>query len=106
LLILIFSKNERSFKMSVSYAIRSEVNAQVVIWAICGALYQMAKGAQRVAACLLACLPALWVALQVVTKASVLVAVIVGCVVGAVMYPAIVVGVFGVWCALMVSKPK
>jgi hypothetical protein len=106
LLILIFSKNERSFKMSVSYAIRNEVNAQVIIWAICGALYQTAKGAQRFAAYLLACLPALLVALQVGAKTMVLVTVIVGCVVMAAAYPAIVVGVFGVWCALMVSKPR
>jgi hypothetical protein len=92
--------------MSVSYAISSEINTQVIIWAICGALYQTAKGAQRFAAYLLGCLPALWVAVQVASKASVLVAVVVGCVAIAAMYPAIVVGVFGVWCALMASKPK
>ena len=92
--------------MSVSYSIRSEVNAQVIIWAICGALYQTAVSAQRFAAYLLSLLPALWVALQVVSKATVLVAVLVGAVMVAAMQPAIVVGVFGVWCALMVSKPK
>jgi hypothetical protein len=89
-----------------SYTIRSEVNSQVILWTVAAAIYATAKGSQRLAAYLVSRAPALFVAMQVAVKVAVLVAVIVGAVACAAMYPAAIVGVFGVWVALMASKPK
>jgi uncharacterized membrane protein YuzA (DUF378 family) len=92
--------------MSVSYMIRNEVNFQTILWDSAIAVYRLARLIVSIATWLATCGPAALAALQVGVKATVLVAVLVGCVAMAAMQPAIVVGVFGVWCALMVSKPK
>jgi hypothetical protein len=101
--------------MYTSFAVSERINAQVIIWAAAGAIYTAAHYLRNIVelVVILAHMMTFEVswepvasAATVAIKSMVLVAVIVGCVVGAVMYPAIVVAVFGVWCALMVSKPK
>jgi hypothetical protein len=91
--------------MSVSYAIRNEVNAQVIIWALCGAIYQAAKGAQRLAG-YLPTLAAVLAILQVAGMTLAATSVIAAGLFVAVTFPAIVVGAFVLACVAYVGCPR
>jgi hypothetical protein len=99
----------------MSYAIRQEVNLQTVLWSLGSAIYTAAHYIRNIVelVVILAHMMTFEVSWEpvastatVAIKSTVLVAVIVGALAVTATYPAIVVAVFGVWCALMVSKPK
>jgi hypothetical protein len=91
--------------MSVSYAIRNEVNFQTVIWAIAGAIYQAAKGVQR-AAGYLPTLATLLAILQVAGMTLAATAVIATGLFVTMTWPALVVCGFVLGCVAYVSMPR
>jgi hypothetical protein len=91
--------------MSMSYAIRTEVNLQVILWSIAAAIYQAAKGAQRLAGYLPTLATALAI-LQVAGMTLVATALIVAGLFITVTYPAVVIGAFVFGVVAYVSMPR
>ncbi len=88
--------------MSMSYAIRNEINLQVVLWAIGGVLYRLPGIVRLVVAWLVWTAPALVVAAKVAGCMVVL-----GCALAAVVtWPLYVVGAFGLCVVAYVGCPR
>ena len=85
--------------MSVSYAIREEVNFQTVIWAMTGATY---RSVMALMALIVGCVPMVIVA----SKTAACLALIVAALAVTVTYPALVVCGFVLVCVAYVSMPR
>jgi hypothetical protein len=91
--------------MSMSYAIRTEVNLQVILWSIASAIYKTVKGVQRLAGYL----PALATVLAVLQVAGMTLgatSVIAAGLLVVVTFPAVVIGAFVFGVVAYVSMPR
>jgi hypothetical protein len=85
-----------------SYAIRQEINTQVILFAIARTLYALPGILRTLAAYLVSWLPAILLALKFVAS----VAVLVGALALTVTFPGVVMCGFVIVCVAVVSKPR
>jgi hypothetical protein len=88
--------------MSMSYAIREEMNLQTVLWAIGGALYRVPGVVRALVALLVWCLPGV----LVLGKVAVCVGLLMAALAATIMFPGAVLCVVAIVAFAVASKPK